>query len=400
MLIAALGGAAVGMEREHSGHALGHLGGLRTFTLIGLVAGMAGLLWRTDLQLLAALLLAGVLGLIVSSYIAASRRDVEATTEIAAFVVVGSGVMAGLGWWTLSSAVVAIASLLLAEKSQLHAWAKRMPDEGLRAGFRFAVMALVVLPLLPEGPFGPLGGIRPRELWLLVLLISGLSFAGYLARYVVGAGHGYVVTGILGGLVSSTSTTLSLARTTISEPANGEALALGVIAACTVMYARVMTVVAVLNPGLSVVVVPYLGLALAVGVAITAWGWWRVGAVANEGPFPRNPLEVWPALKLAVLFQLMLFGISLVKGAWGQAGMVATGAVLGLTDVDAMTVSMARVRGDAGTAALAIAAGCMANTLFKFGVAIVVGRGLFRHRATLWFGGLLLASAAGMLIRY
>jgi uncharacterized membrane protein (DUF4010 family) len=400
VLIAALGGAAVGMEREHSGHARGRLGGLRTFTMIGLVAGMAGLLWRTELQLLGAMLLTGVLALIVASYVAASRRDIEATTEMAALVVVGGGLMAGLGWWGLSSAVAAISTLLLAEKSQLHGWVGRMPDEGLRAGFRFAVMALVVLPLLPEGPYGPLGGVRPRELWLLVLLISGLSFAGYVARFVAGAGHGYVVTGILGGLVSSTSTTLSLARTSVSEPGSSQALALGVIAACTVMYARVMTVVAVLNAPLFSVLVPYLGPVLLVGIGISVWGWWCAATNEQEGSFPRNPLEVMPALKLAVLFQLMLFGIELVRGAWGEAGMVATGAVLGFTEVDAMTVSMARSGGEPRTAALAIAAGCMANTVFKMAVAVVVGRGEFRRRAAMWFAGLLMASIVGVALRY
>ena len=124
-----------------------------------------------------------------------------------------AGVLAVTGSVRLASGIIAITTLLLVEKSRLHSLVKGIDDVALRSGVRFAVMALVVLPLLPEGPYGPLGGVRPRELWALVLLFSGLSFAGYIARRLVGPDQGYLVTGLLGGLVSSTNVTLTFART-------------------------------------------------------------------------------------------------------------------------------------------------------------------------------------------
>ncbi len=127
-------------------------------------------------------------------------------------VVVAAGVFAGLGSFRLASGIIAILSLLLVEKSRLHSMVARIDDVSLRAAVRFGVMALVILPLLPSGPYGPLGGIRPRELWALVLFFSGLSFLGYVARRAVGPAHGYFVTGLIGGLISSTNVTFTFAR--------------------------------------------------------------------------------------------------------------------------------------------------------------------------------------------
>ena len=143
--------------------------------------------------------------------------------------------------------------------------ATRIDDVGLRAGVRFAVMALVVLPLLPQGPYGPLGGVRPRELWALVLFFSGLSFVGYIARRIVGPGRGYFVTGLLGGLVSSTNVTFTFARTSQREPASARALAFGAVAANAMLYPRVLIATAVLNLALLPSVFPVFGDAGACG---------------------------------------------------------------------------------------------------------------------------------------
>ena len=199
ILIAALGGAAVGLEREWSGHASGpnaHFAGIRTFTILGLLAGLAGWMWSAGLQIVAAVVLGGITALIVAAYVAASRAEVDGTTEVAAFMVLAAGLVAGMHELRLASATIAITTLLLVEKSKLHSLVERIDDATLRAAFRFAVMAVVVLPLLPPGPFGPLGGIRPRQLWAMALLFSGLSFAGYLARRAIGPQRGYPIAGM------------------------------------------------------------------------------------------------------------------------------------------------------------------------------------------------------------
>ena len=193
VVVGALGGAAIGVERQRSGHATGanaRLGGVRTFTLLGGVAGMAGWLITAGFGSIAVVLCAGAVGLIVVGYVVASRNDVDATTEAAALVVIAAGVFAGVGRLALASGTIAVTALLLVEKSRLHALVARIDDSELRAAVRFGVMAVVILPLLPEGPIGSLGGVKPRELWLLVLFFTGLSFVGYLARRVFGPQHG------------------------------------------------------------------------------------------------------------------------------------------------------------------------------------------------------------------
>ena len=192
-------------------------------------------------------LAAGAVGVVIAGYIAASRTDVDATTEVAALVVIGAGLAAGLGWLAVASAVIAVSVLLLVEKSQLHALVGRIDDEELRAAARFGVMAVVILPLLPEGPFGPWGGIRPRTLWLLVLFFTGLSFSGYLARRLFGATQGYPLAGLLAGLISSTNATFTFARLSRRERWFRDRSRIGTVAACTMLFPRVLVATTVLD---------------------------------------------------------------------------------------------------------------------------------------------------------
>ena len=250
LVIAALGGAMVGLERQWSGHADGpaaRFAGIRTFSMLGALAGLSGWLWNAGATAPAVLLLMGAVAIVVTAYVAASRHDIDGTTEVAALVVLAAGVLAGIGWIRLASGVVALTTLILVEKSRLHSLVRRIDDVGLRSGVRFAVMALVILPLLPEGPYGPLGGVRPRELWALVLFFSGLSFAGYVARRIVGPGRGYLVTGLLGGMISSTNVTFTFARTSRADPTMERPLAFGAVAANAMLYPRVMVATAILN---------------------------------------------------------------------------------------------------------------------------------------------------------
>lgn len=384
LLIAALGGAAVGLERQWSGHADGpgaRFAGIRTFTMLGAVGGFTGALWSAGVTIPAAFLFAGGVAIITAAYIAGSRQDIDGTTEVAALVVLAAGVFAGVGSIRLASAIVALATLLLVEKSRLHALVKRIDDVGLRSGVRFAVMALVVLPLLPEGPYGPLGGVRPRELWALVLFFSGLSFAGYVARRLVGPGHGYLVTGLLGGLVSSTNVTFTFARTSRSDPAMDRALAFGAVAANAMLYPRVLVATAILNPAVVPPLVAYLAWPAVVAALATVVGIRRSPAVGDAVVSQENPLQLKTALQMAVLFQAVLMAVYVTAELWGQSGVFTSAAILGLTDVDALTVSMARGVAQSVSpvaAATAIAVGVLANTGMKLGLALFLGTGGFR----------------------
>lgn len=399
LLIAALGGAAIGMERQWSGHASGpasHFAGIRTFTLLGLFAGLAGLFWVNGLQWFADILLAGAVGLILIGYYAASKVDHDGTTEMAALVVLAAGVLAALGNGRTASALFAGTALLLVEKSRLHSLVERIPAPGLKAAARFAAMALIVLPLLPEGPFGPWGGVRPRELWILVLFFSSLSFGGYIARGLAGSGRGYVLTGLLGGLISSTNVTWTFSRLSRRDPASAAPLAIGVVGACTIMYFRVFTALLVLEHAMATDLFWYLAAPAALGVAMVGLGLHRGAAAGANTPAP-NPLQLTAALQMALLFQGVLYAVYWAREWGGGAGLVVSGAVLGLTDVDALTLSMARSAADPA-ARMALLAGVLANGVLKLGVAVTLGGRRFRLLAGAGLALLAAASAAGLAL--
>ncbi len=399
VFVAALGGMAVGLERQWSGHADGpsaRFAGLRTFTLLGMVAGLAGWLWRAGYEGFALLVASTSAAVIVMAYWAASKREVEATTEVAAVVVLAAGLLAGLGLPRVASGIFALTALLLAEKSQLHGWAARLDDVGLRAGLRFGVMAIVVLPLLPEGPMGSFE-IRPRAVWGLVLFFSGVSFAGFVARRLLGTDRGYWATGMLAGLVSSTSVTLTFARLSRLDVSAGRALATGALAANAVLFPRVWFATAVLNPELATQL--WWGLAAPFAVAVVAaLAVARLGARGSSMSADiKNPLQLGAALQMALLFQIVLIVVQAAGRAWGNLGVLTTAALLGATDVDALTVSMSRSDGlSVDVAARAIAVGILSNTLVKCGIALVVGGGAYRALAASALAVMSLASALSL----
>jgi uncharacterized membrane protein (DUF4010 family) len=402
VLAAAVGGLAIGLERQWSGHASGphaHFGGIRTFTLLGGLAGLAGLLWAQQREPLALVLLAGAATLVLAAYVARARHDVDGTTEVAALVVLAAGTLAGTGELAVASAVIAVTALVLVERSRLHSLAHGLDDESMRAAARFAVMAVVVLPLLPPGPYGPGGIIEPRRLWMLVLLFSGLSFAGYIARRIVGTRHGYLAAGLLGGFVSSTSVTLTFARLSRTERASATPLALGVVAASSVMFVRSLVAAAVLSSALVPPLLPFLVPPAVVGALVVVAGLQRARAQAQVAP-PRNPLQLGAALQMAAAFQLVLILVQLARRYGGDAGVLATAALVGTTDVDAVTVSMARSV-DAGLsltlAAEGIAVGSLSNTLLKLGLALGFGTRSFGRLAAAGLAALALTLVATLV---
>jgi len=405
LVIAALGGTAVGVERQWSGHADGadaRFAGVRTFTLLGGLGGLAGWLWQAGYTLPATVLLAGAAAITSAAYVARMRNDVDGTTEVAALVVIAAGVLAGAGVHQLASGVIAVTTLLLIEKSRLHALVARLDDITLRAAARFAVMALVVLPLLPEGPYGPMGGIRPRELWALVLFFSGLSFVGYFARRAAGPGRGYLVTGLIGGLASSTSVTFTFARSSHSDEAASRALGYGAVAANAMLYPRVLLATAVLNVTLLPHVVTYLALPALLAFAITWFGAKQSPADDVDERPVTNPLQLSAALQMAAIFQVVLMLVWFASHYGGNRGIISMASVLGLTDVDALTISMARrVASDISleTAALAITVGVLSNTVLKLTVALFFGSAGFRRVAGGALFGMVLAAGASLLFR-
>jgi uncharacterized membrane protein (DUF4010 family) len=384
--VATLGGMAIGVERQWSGHAAGpraRFAGIRTFTLLGLLSGLCGWLWTVGLTGLSSVILAGAGGLVVVAYLSASRRDVDGTTEVAAFVVLTAGITAGIGLLRLASGIIAVTALLLVEKRRLHAWVRALDRTEVRAAARFAVMAAVVLPLLPQGPYGPAGTIKPQLLWALVLFFSALSFVGYLARRTIGAERGYALTGTLGGMLSSTSVTLTYARLSRVHPESGTALASGVLGANAMLFPRVLLATSLLAWPLTTRLWPAFVVPAVIAGVLALRGLRHTRGAGPPGKHlhERNPLQIKAALQMAVLFQVVLFGVAFTTTHFGQAGVYAAAGVLGLTDMDALTVSMAH-QVTAGTSALvaarAVAIGVLSNTVVKLLIALAIGRGRFR----------------------
>ena len=262
-------------------------------------------------------------------------------------------------------------------------------------------MAIVILPLLPEGPVGPLGGIRPRELWLLVLFFTALSFCGYLARRLFGAGQGYPAAGLLGGVISSTNVTLTFARLSRRERMLSQPLALGTIAAWTMLFPRVLIATSVLNLTVARALLPYLVAPFALG-AVTTVLWWRRNSDAVQSTArPTNPLQIGPALEMAAVFQLVLFAVDGARHFFGDSGLLVSGAVLGLTDVDALTLSMAKIPASGGSpavAARAIAIGIVANCVLKTGLAVALGSPRFRRATSPLLGAMAVAIIVAILL--
>jgi uncharacterized membrane protein (DUF4010 family) len=417
LAVAALGGLAVGVEREWSGHTRGpdaRFAGVRTFSLLGGLGGVAGHLLGLGERAIAVTLLAAAGALVVTAFVVAMRRPgvtADSTTEVAALVVLALGVLAGLGERELAGGGAALVVFALAEKSRVQRWLALVDEGELRAALQFAVLALVILPLLPGGAYGPYGAFRPRELWVVVLLFSGLNFLGYIARRVVGVERGYSVTGLLGGLVSSTAVTLHFSRQSRVEPQHAAALGVGVVAACTVLVPRVMLVASLLEPALGVVLAPFLAPAFVVGTGVVATVLWRARRgtpIADETASPlvepaesRNPLGLARSLQMAAAFQVVLFVLAWVQAEVGMPGVLTTAAVLGLTDVDALTLSMARLGTDAAQrhlAATAIGIGVLSNTLLKLCLTLALGTSAFRMRASIGLVCLAGACVVGLFL--
>ena len=403
LAIAVLVATGVGLERERSGHATGphrRFAGLRTFLLLGLLAGAAGLCVALGFTAIGAVMAgAGMVLTIVAFALAHRAKDesLDGTTEAAALAVMAIGVLAGIGWLALAGGAGAIVVLALSEKARLHRLANRVGDDELRAALQFAVLALVVLPLLPEGPFLAPLDIRPRALWIVVLIFSGLNYIGYLVRAAVGTERGHTIAGLLGGLVSSTLVTLDFSRRSRTAPAQGAALAAGVIGACTVLFPRVVILSAALDPGVARALVPVFIIPTLVGAALVAVGWSRnVKHSSEPNAVSRSPLQLWSAIRMAALFQVAIFVLSLARTSWGATGLYGTSALLGLTDVDALTAAVSRPRSgvEPTDAAHAIAIGILANTALKLGVSVSLGKGAFRSRAAI--GLVLIGTAVGL----
>jgi uncharacterized membrane protein (DUF4010 family) len=398
-LIALLIGALVGIEREK--HKVAEhpesFGGLRTFILFAQAGAVGAWLSQhlgTPWVFIATL--AAVAVAVVTAYILESRVKPDSlglTTEISAITVFLLGGVVMYGYPELAVALAILTSAVLTFKQPLHGIVQKLGTDDLYAGLKLLIATFIVLPLLPAEPIDPLQALNPYKLWLLVILISGLSLVGYVAVRWLGPARGAAVTGLSGGLISSTAVSLSFARQsrTDADPLAGDTLAAGILIAWAVMFARVVVTVAIVYaPLVAKVLVPFaaMGIATAILAGLFYWlGTRRKRPVApSEQVKVKNPFSLAAATRFGLLFALVLLVVKLAERYAPVEGLYVVAAVAGLTDVDVITLSMAefaRDSTDLGTAAAAIAIAALSNTLVKCGMVVALGSRPLRQRLTL-----------------
>lgn len=403
-------GMAVGLERERSSHAKGGAGifaGIRTFSIGGMMGCIAGILADKTHPLLFAAVFT-ILGVIcaISYY-----RDMDdrpgVTTEAAFLLVFLLGGMVHTGA-ELQAAVVTIAlTALLQYRATLRDFAERVSHNDVAAALKFGLVSLVVLPLVPNQTWDPWRAFNPYKTWLMVVLISGLSFVGYILVQALGPRAGIGLTGLLGGLVSSTATTNTFSLRSRDEGA-GPLLphyALAAALACTVMYPRLIIEAAVVNRSFAGWLLLPLGTALVVGAAMVWWLYRTAGrgeAAVTPGLTPKlkNPVEIWPAIKFALLFAVVLFVFKFVQKEFGSGAVLLAAFLSGLTDTDAVLLSMADAVQDGSisvdVALASVVVACTANSIVKGLILWRVGVPGFRGRAA----APLVAMAVGAALGY
>ncbi|WP_296680057.1 MgtC/SapB family protein, partial [Novosphingobium sp.] len=317
--------------------------GIRTYGLLGLVGGLAGSL-RYLAPALAPVLLAATAALVVIGYWQSTQqhKSISGTASLAGLITLAAGYLAGAGHYALASAVTGLTVLLLAMRRQLHHVLRHIDEQEITAIARFALIALVILPLLPNTPLGPYGAWRPRQLWLVVVLVSGFSFAGYAAARWLGATRGVLATAAAGSMVSSTAVTVSLAGKLRDDQGARRIANAGIALASAVMFVRVMVLTAALAPRalptFASLAVPGLLASLA-GLALIMRG---TGSGGNPvaAPLPRNPFDLKPALLLMVLTMALTVAARWMLARFGHAGLATVLAVSGVVDVDSAIITL------------------------------------------------------------
>lgn len=407
LAVAALLGLAVGIERQWSGHATGpaaRFAGMRTFLIMGITGGAAGLLAADGQIALGTALVSAGAALAIAAFIVTMRRpqaELDGTTEAAALAVLGLGALAGGGQLALAAGAAAVIVFALGEKQRLHGMVAHVDDAELHAAARFAVMALVILPLLPSAPIEWLGELSLRGIWMLVLVFSAVNFAGYVALRAVGPDRGYGISGLVGGLVSSTAVVMQFSRRSRDEPTHAKALARGTVAACTVVPMRLLVILAAFSPAVALASLRYLVAPALVGAAILLSGMLRAKSTESTETVARSPLNVVSSLRLAAFLAAALALVRWVGTGWGSAGILTSAVALGFGDTDALTVSMAQMANETGRmtlAAQAVAVGLLSNTVFKLAFALALGSPVYRKYAGLGLGLMGAAIGAGFLI--
>jgi uncharacterized membrane protein (DUF4010 family) len=399
-------GALIGLIRqwdEQTDDKPGAFAGMRTHTFWAVL----GCLGAFASEAHAPYAFVGVLVLVAAHLIAQAVNDADdaapgSTSFAGAMVTMFCGAL--VFWDETKSAVVVAATtmVLLGVKQPLHQWTRGLNARDIRATLQFVAISGVILPLVPNRDMGPFNAFNPFSTWLMVVLISGLSFAGYIAVRLVGPRSGILLTGALGGLASSTASTLAFSRRSREAPKMSEHYALAVVAACTVMLPRVLVATGLVNRNFALTLLVPFGLMALPGIIYAGWVWLRRRPAHHEGDTPElgNPLSLSTAIKFAALYSAIAFLVKVIREQGWTQGLLPLAFVSGLTDMDAISLSIARDHGsektapDLATRAVMLAA--VSNTLLKGGMAAALGSTGLKWRIGIVLGATAAAGVASM----
>jgi uncharacterized membrane protein (DUF4010 family) len=398
-------GALVGLEREYVQQRSGEqeFGGIRTFSLMSLL-GAVGAYLTQDFGIV--VFIAAYLGLILllwASNLSTAMRGIEEgiTSEIAALLVPLFGAMVMWDYAAIAGAMGVITALLLALKPRLHDLARRMSAADLRATLEFALISAVILPLLPNRGFGPFGVLNPFQIWLLVVFVSGIGFFGYVLMKTLGTEQGIGLTGLLGGLVSSTATTLSFAGRSKVNQSLSTMLARGILLASSVMFPRVLIEVAVVNNSLLPNVILPIGAMFLASILVFFFMWRGKGKDEKDEPGKvelSNPLRLQTAVTFGLVFAVVLVAVRAANEYFGSAGVYVASLLTGITDVDSITLSVSELALSGSleprVASIAIVIASLVNTTAKGVMALVIGSFGLRRTILRAFGIVLIVGLA------
>jgi uncharacterized membrane protein (DUF4010 family) len=389
-------GALIGLEREHSHRKANEelFAGVRTFPLIAIMGCLAALMSEQlgAWPFVGAIVIFGLL-VTVAYFVESKYGDTGLTTEVSALVTFLVGALCYWDYLPLAVAISVAMTLLLSLKPEIRSLAYNLTQEDIYATLKFAVVSAIVLPVLPNQAFGPLDVLNPYKIWLMVVFISGISFLGYLLIKVVGPEQGIGLTGLLGGIASSTATTMSFSRRSHQDRELAKPFAMAIMIAWTVMFARVLIIVGALSLTLLQSLWMPIAASVVVGVAYCAYLYFSQRTDETGQVEYSNPFELGPALTFGVLYAVMLVVSKATEIYLGDTGLYISSIVAGLSDVDAISLSLVNLFKDPNGIGLAIASraivlASLSNTAVKGGIALTTGTPELRR--AIWPGFLLM----------
>ncbi len=378
LAIAVLIGAFIGLEREHSRpHDEKTFAGIRTFPLISILGFTAALIASITTIWVYAAVFIGFSSLVTSAHIFSAKKGrLGGTSEISTLLVFVLGSLVYWNFMILAAVITVIIALFLTLKIQLHRFVGKINEEDLYATLKLALITVIVLPLLPDKTYGPLNVLNPRLIWYMVIFISGISFVGYILIKFYGKDKGIAITGLMGGLVSSTAVTFSLSKKSKANANLSGEFGTGIILASSVMFPRVFIIILVLNNSL----VPEVWLPLMifsiVGGIISYFISKKFKHEKHEAIDLKNPFELRSALLFGVVFGVIIFVSKAAEVYMGAGGIYVASGLGGLTNIDAIVLSLAKLSKNGiniKTAGAALILALIANTIFKAIITITLG---------------------------